>query len=124
MNPAFHSSFSPTPAKVAGSSGPAPTPPAFDLLAQHGTLPLPPYIRKGRAEPDDRERYQTIYAAEPGSVAAPTAGLHFTPEVFTALENRQIQAIDLTLHVGIGTFRPIEVDNDRKTYLAPRTGPT
>jgi S-adenosylmethionine:tRNA ribosyltransferase-isomerase len=84
--------------------------PAAELLQVHGTVPLPPYIRKGREGPGDRERYQTVYAQVPGSVAAPTAGLHFTPEVIAALEARGIGSVDVTLHVGIGTFRPIEVE--------------
>jgi S-adenosylmethionine:tRNA ribosyltransferase-isomerase len=82
--------------------------PAERLLDVHGSIPLPPYIRKGVEGPGDRARYQTIYAASPGSVAAPTAGLHFTPEVFDRLDARKIDRVDLTLHVGIGTFRPIE----------------
>ena len=80
------------------------------LLEVHGTVPLPPYIRKGIEGAGDRARYQTVYAAVPGSVAAPTAGLHFTPEVFARLDARGVGRVDLTLHVGIGTFRPIEVD--------------
>jgi len=80
------------------------------LLDEHGTVPLPPYIRKGVEGAGDRSRYQTVYAAVPGSVAAPTAGLHFTPSVFDRLEGRGVSWVDVTLHVGIGTFRPIEVD--------------
>ncbi len=82
--------------------------PTLELLARHGSVPLPPYIRKGQEAAGDRERYQTIYAAEPGSVAAPTAGLHFTSEVFDGLARRGISWLDVTLHVGLGTFRPIE----------------
>jgi S-adenosylmethionine:tRNA ribosyltransferase-isomerase len=80
------------------------------LLEAHGQVPLPPYIRKGVEASGDRTRYQTVYAEVPGSVAAPTAGLHFTPEVFDRLELRGIERVDVTLHVGIGTFRPIEVE--------------
>jgi S-adenosylmethionine:tRNA ribosyltransferase-isomerase len=80
------------------------------LLETHGQVPLPPYIRKGIEAEGDRSRYQTVYAEVPGSVAAPTAGLHFTPEVFERLDRRGIGRVDLTLHVGIGTFRPIEAD--------------
>jgi len=80
------------------------------LLEIHGQVPLPPYIRKGIEGEGDRARYQTVYAAVPGSVAAPTAGLHFTPAVFDRLDRRGIGRLDLTLHVGIGTFRPIEAD--------------
>jgi S-adenosylmethionine:tRNA ribosyltransferase-isomerase len=81
-----------------------------ELLERHGQTPIPPYIRKGREGPGDRLRYQTVYARSPGSVAAPTAGLHFTESVLGRLENRGIACVDLTLHVGIGTFRPIEAD--------------
>ena len=87
--------------------------PVLDLLESIGTPPLPPYIRrKERAddvEATDRERYQTIYAAEPGAVAAPTAGLHFTPELFERLERKGVGRSRLTLHVGMGTFRPVTV---------------
>jgi S-adenosylmethionine:tRNA ribosyltransferase-isomerase len=82
----------------------------FDLLDRFGQIPLPPYIRRGREGPGDRVRYQTTFATAPGSVAAPTAGLHFTPEVFEALARRGIESLDVTLHVGLGTFRPIEAD--------------
>jgi S-adenosylmethionine:tRNA ribosyltransferase-isomerase len=80
------------------------------LLEAHGQVPLPPYIRKGIEAEGDRARYQTVYAEVPGSVAAPTAGLHFTPGVFERLDRRGVGRVDLTLHVGIGTFRPIEAD--------------
>ncbi len=83
---------------------------ASALLEEHGTVPLPPYIRKGVEGKGDRSRYQTVYAAVPGSVAAPTAGLHFTPAVFDRLEARGVGLVDVTLHVGIGTFRPIEAE--------------
>lgn len=82
-----------------------------ELLARYGRIPLPPYIRKGRAEPGDCERYQTVYASRPGAVAAPTAGLHFTPAVFEALRQRGIEWTFLTLHVGPGTFQPVKVEN-------------
>ncbi len=80
------------------------------LLEAHGLVPLPPYIRKGVEASGDRGRYQTVYAEVPGSVAAPTAGLHFTPEVFDRLGRRGVGLVDVTLHVGIGTFRPIEAE--------------
>jgi S-adenosylmethionine:tRNA ribosyltransferase-isomerase len=83
---------------------------AVALLERHGQVPLPPYIRKGREGPGDRLRYQTVYAAVPGAVAAPTAGLHFTEEVFRRLAARGIALVDCTLHVGLGTFRPIEAE--------------
>ena len=79
-----------------------------ELLAWHGQVPLPPYIRKGVAQPADRERYQTIYASEYGAVAAPTAGLHFTSQLFERLARRGISWTYLTLHVGLGTFQPIK----------------
>ena len=84
--------------------------PAVTLLERVGTVPLPPYIRKGREGPGDRERYQTVFASNPGSVAAPTAGLHFTALLLHRLEKRGISPVDVTLHVGIGTFRPIETE--------------
>jgi len=76
------------------------------LLEHHGLPPLPPYIRRP-AEPPDRERYQTVYARHEGSVAAPTAGLHFTEELLERLSARGVEVRGLTLHVGPGTFRPI-----------------
>ncbi len=79
------------------------------LLDEIGRPPLPPYIRR-EAEPEDRERYQTIYAHEPGAVAAPTAGLHFTEQVLDALAARGVQLGRLTLHVGLGTFQPVRTD--------------
>ena len=74
-----------------------------------GHMPLPPYIARGD-EPSDRDRYQTVYAREEGSVAAPTAGLHFTPAVLGALEAKGIERATITLHVGYGTFKPVRVD--------------
>jgi len=81
-----------------------------DALERHGHMPLPPYLER-EDEPIDRERYQTVYARTPGSVAAPTAGLHFTPEVLEALRERGVERVALTLHVGVGTFRPVEVED-------------
>jgi S-adenosylmethionine:tRNA ribosyltransferase-isomerase len=85
--------------------------PAFELLGRHGAVPLPPYIRKGRAAAADADRYQTVYARRAGAVAAPTAGLHFTPAVFEALRRRGIDRAFLTLHVGPGTFQPIQAED-------------
>ncbi|MHB1423409.1 MAG: tRNA preQ1(34) S-adenosylmethionine ribosyltransferase-isomerase QueA [Gemmataceae bacterium] len=82
-----------------------------ELLARYGRVPLPPYIRKGRAGPNDRERYQTVYANHAGAVAAPTAGLHFTPAIFEALRQRGIDWTFVTLHVGPGTFQPVQVED-------------
>ncbi len=81
-------------------------------LEELGEMPLPPYIeREFGPDAEDRERYQTTFAREAGAVAAPTAGLHFTPEVDAALAARGVQVAALTLHVGPGTFRPIKTDN-------------
>ena len=88
--------------------------PLMDLLDEFGHTPVPPYVkREGTAEEEiaDRERYQTIYAREVGSVAAPTAGLHFTQEIFAALEAKGVKRVAITLHVGPGTFRPVKADN-------------
>jgi S-adenosylmethionine:tRNA ribosyltransferase-isomerase len=82
--------------------------PVRELMERHGLPPLPPYIgRHDAPKPEDRERYQTVYAREDGSVAAPTAGLHFTPELLARLERRGVDVHYLTLHVGPGTFRPL-----------------
>jgi S-adenosylmethionine:tRNA ribosyltransferase-isomerase len=82
--------------------------PVRELLERHGLPPLPPYIARHDApKPEDRERYQTVYARDDGSVAAPTAGLHFTPELLARLERRGVGVHYLTLHVGPGTFRPL-----------------
>ena len=83
----------------------------LDLLASYGQMPLPPYIERSQPVESDRDRYQTTYARVPGAVAAPTAGLHFTPELFAALEARGVSKTFVTLHVGIGTFRPVSVEN-------------
>ena len=85
-----------------------------DLLARFGHIPLPPYIRKGREEAADRDRYQTVYARAAGSVAAPTAGLHFTPAVFERLAARGIGTARVTLHVGLGTFAPVKEPDPTK----------
>jgi S-adenosylmethionine:tRNA ribosyltransferase-isomerase len=85
-----------------------------ELLRRFGHIPLPPYIRKGRDEGADAERYQTVYAERAGSVAAPTAGLHFTPELFDRLAARGIGTAKVTLHVGLGTFAPVKVDDPAK----------
>ena len=93
------------------------TPP--ELLARYGHIPLPPYIRKGREQDSDRERYQTVYANAAGSVAAPTAGLHFTPAVFDRLAARGIGTARVTLHVGLGTFAPVK-DADPTKHVIHR----
>lgn len=80
----------------------------WSVLDDFGEIPFPPYVTDSEANPD---QYQTIYANTPGAVAAPTAGLHFTPEVFERLEAKGIDRTFVTLHVGVGTFRPVEVDD-------------
>ncbi len=82
-------------------------PDVLGLLERAGQIPLPPYIRREAPEARDADRYQTIYAAHPGAVAAPTAGLHFTQEVLTSLAEAGIRRAEVTLHVGYGTFKPI-----------------
>lgn len=82
--------------------------PVFDLLDRYGRVPLPPYIRGGEMVEADRDRYQTVFASRPGSVAAPTAGLHFTEEMLATLSEAGIEICKVTLHVGIGTFRPMK----------------
>lgn len=79
-------------------------------LERYGQVPLPPYVQRA-AGAEDRERYQTVYARERGSVAAPTAGLHFTPELLARLEERGVRIVRLVLHVGLGTFRPVEAED-------------
>jgi len=78
-----------------------------ELIWTIGTMPLPPYMKRDAVE-NDSERYQTVYAQEEGSVAAPTAGLHFTPTVLEQIEQRNIPIIDVMLHVGLGTFKPVD----------------
>ncbi|MBQ6854661.1 MAG: tRNA preQ1(34) S-adenosylmethionine ribosyltransferase-isomerase QueA [Alphaproteobacteria bacterium] len=81
-------------------------------LHQVGTMPLPPYIKRNRGgKESDKANYQTIYAQQEGAVAAPTAGLHFTPELFERLDNKGIERIFVTLHVGGGTFLPVKVED-------------
>lgn len=81
-----------------------------ELLEQFGAMPLPPYINHEASEEDD-QRYQTVFAQEPGAVAAPTAGLHFTDELLTQLSDQGVQLCEITLHVGAGTFLPVKSDN-------------
>jgi S-adenosylmethionine:tRNA ribosyltransferase-isomerase len=88
--------------------------PAPAVLSRVGRMPLPPYIKRDKGhdarDDADRERYQTVYAAVPGAVAAPTAGLHFTPQLLAELEPRGVERTFVTLHVGMGTFKPVEVE--------------
>jgi S-adenosylmethionine:tRNA ribosyltransferase-isomerase len=79
-----------------------------EILDRLGQVPLPPYIKKSLADP---ERYQTVYAKEPGSAAAPTAGLHFTPALIKMLQEKGVEWVEILLHVGLGTFRPVKEEN-------------
>jgi S-adenosylmethionine:tRNA ribosyltransferase-isomerase len=87
----------------------APVEDFFTALETQGHIPLPPYIHRGDAD-TDRERYQTVYARQRGSVAAPTAGLHFTPEILEQIRGRGVEIAYVTLHVGLGTFQPVRVE--------------
>lgn len=91
--------------------------PILEMLDEVGEVPLPPYIRR---EPDDRDRdaYQTVYARIPGSVAAPTAGLHFTPELLRRLEEKGVEPATITLHVGPGTFVPVRAESIENHRMA------
>ena len=86
------------------------TPNLFDQLETLGEMPLPPYIERQGEQAGDRERYQTVYAAAAGSVAAPTAGLHFTPELLARIRARDVKICFVTLHVGAGTFLPVKAE--------------
>lgn len=87
-------------------------------LARHGAAPLPPYIRREEGPDDrDRENYQTVFAAREGAVAAPTAGLHFTPPLLAALEAHGLRRVAITLHVGAGTFLPVKVEDPRDHHM-------
>jgi S-adenosylmethionine:tRNA ribosyltransferase-isomerase len=88
----------------------------YAALDQLGHVPLPPYIHR-EDEATDRDRYQTVYAASRGSVAAPTAGLHFTPEILQKISEKGIQIEYVTLHVGLGTFQPVRVDKVEDIHL-------
>lgn len=83
----------------------------YDFAERHGEIPLPPYIARKAQEFADRERYQTVYARQSGSVAAPTAGLHFSTESLAALRSQGVETCTVTLHVGVGTFAPVKVDS-------------
>ncbi|MBV9928335.1 MAG: tRNA preQ1(34) S-adenosylmethionine ribosyltransferase-isomerase QueA [Acidobacteria bacterium] len=92
------------------------------LLEEFGRMPLPPYIRRDSEDlvtaDEDRERYQTVYANAPGAIAAPTAGLHFTPRVFEDLRARGVRTAEVTLHVGYGTFTPVRAQDLREHQVA------
>jgi len=86
------------------------TPDFHAILNKIGHMPLPPYIHRDD-NPEDRDRYQTVFSQQPGSAAAPTAGLHFTPEILAQLKQNGVQIETVTLHVGLGTFQPVRVEN-------------
>jgi S-adenosylmethionine:tRNA ribosyltransferase-isomerase len=100
--------------------------PMDEAIERYGHTPLPPYIDRAD-EVADSERYQTVYARESGSVAAPTAGLHFTQALLSDIENRGVKRVDVLLHVGAGTFKPVEVDDPadhvmhEESYTLPST---
>jgi S-adenosylmethionine:tRNA ribosyltransferase-isomerase len=85
-------------------------------FAREGHIPLPPYIHR-RDAPEDAERYQTVYAKEEGSIAAPTAGLHFTHELLFALSERHVECVEICLHVGYGTFSPVRCQDIRRHHM-------
>lgn len=101
----------------------------MEVLERVGNIPLPPYISRMLTDEQiktlDFERYQTVYAEKPGSVAAPTAGLHFTPEILDKLKQRGVQVCNVTLNVGLGTFKPVKAENilehkmDKESYEIP-----
>jgi len=98
-----------------------------DAMERYGHMPLPPYITREDTE-RDKERYQTVYSKDEGSVAAPTAGLHFTPEILQAVKDKGVPVLEVTLNIGIGTFRPVKADfledhdmHTEKFYIAEET---
>jgi len=93
-----------------------PIPDFYGILEKLGHMPLPPYIHR-EDEDADRERYQTVYAQQRGSVAAPTAGLHFTPEILEEIRKRGVKIVYITLHVGLGTFQPVRVEKVEDIHL-------
>lgn len=95
----------------------------FSVLDKVGNMPLPPYIKE---KLEDKERYQTVYSKELGSAAAPTAGLHFTPELLEKIKQKGVNVVYVTLHVGLGTFRPVKVDDikDHKMHTEHYFVPT
>ena len=91
----------------------------FDILETIGQTPLPPYIKRDGDAPADRERYQTVFAKNRGAIAAPTAGLHFTPDILGEIDARGVTIAEITLHVGYGTFEPVRVDDLTDHRVAP-----
>lgn len=95
----------------------------WEALERHGTIPLPPYIVSQRPPEDsDHDRYQTIFAREPGAVAAPTAGLHFTERLIQVLDERGVKRVSVTLHVGAGTFLPVKTEDVTSHKMHPEWG--
>jgi S-adenosylmethionine:tRNA ribosyltransferase-isomerase len=92
-----------------------------EIIDRIGRTPLPPYIKRGEEDRLDRERYQTIYARERGAIAAPTAGLHFSPELLDRLKERGVEIVEITLHVGYGTFQPVRVERVEDHRVEPET---
>jgi len=88
----------------------------YDILENIGQSPLPPYIKRD-AEPKDKQTYQTVYASEPGAVAAPTAGLHFTDQLLKKVRDKGIEIVKVTLHIGLGTFRPVTVSDLTRHHM-------
>jgi S-adenosylmethionine:tRNA ribosyltransferase-isomerase len=94
----------------------------LNVIAEVGQPPLPPYIkREGALDAEDRERYQTVYARETGAIAAPTAGLHFTPKVLDEIKSAGVSIAEITLHVGYGTFEPVRVEDVSQHRVLPET---
>jgi S-adenosylmethionine:tRNA ribosyltransferase-isomerase len=94
----------------------SPVPDFLSILNRIGHMPLPPYIHRDDRE-EDRDRYQTVFSHEPGSAAAPTAGLHFTPEILDSIRARGVQIETITLHVGLGTFQPVRAEKVEDIHL-------
>jgi len=92
----------------------------MQAIERIGHIPLPPYIKRADTS-EDRERYQTVFAREPGSIAAPTAGLHFTPSILASLQSDGVRLVYVTLHVGYGTFKPVRVDDIEEHRVDPET---
>ena len=94
--------------------------PIQEAFERYGRTPLPPYIKRDRDALDrDRERYQTVYASKGGAIAAPTAGLHFTPQILDQVRQRGVEVVEVTLHVGYGTFEPVKVDDLTQHRVQP-----
>ena len=94
--------------------------PIHEAVEKYGRTPLPPYIKRDRDSLDtDRDRYQTVYASQGGAIAAPTAGLHFTPGILDQIRGRGVQLVELTLHVGYGTFEPVKVEDLTQHRVQP-----